>query len=138
MTQAPADRLVFTRTLVVAPGDIDELRHVNNVVYLQWVQDIAAAHWNHIASEAIRQQFVWVARRHEIDYLLPSFEGDTLTLQTWVESWGGVSCIRCVQIMRDTKLVVEAKTVWCMLDASTMRLRRIEDPIAATWLKATP
>ena len=98
----------------------------------------SAAHWNHIASDAIRQQFVWVARRHEIDYLLPAFEGDTLTLQTWVDSWSGVSCVRCVQIMRGNKLIVDAKTVWCMLDASTMRLRRIEDSIATTWLKATP
>jgi acyl-CoA thioester hydrolase len=68
---------IFTKNILVHQSDIDELGHVNNVVYLGWAQDVAAAHWEALATPEIRQQNVWVALRHEIDYLGAAFEHET-------------------------------------------------------------
>ena len=58
--------IVFMHTIKVASGDIDDMNHVNNVVYLRWVQDAAAAHWDAIASEELKNKYAWVVLRHEI------------------------------------------------------------------------
>ncbi len=68
----------------VEPADIDQLGHVNNVVYLRWVQDAAVAHWVAAASEAEQRSYLWVVTRHEIDYKRPAFAGDTIVARTWV------------------------------------------------------
>src|SRR6185369_12764056 len=68
----PSDREVFKLSFQVSPADIDELKHVNNVVYLQWVQSISYAHWNTAATEELRSKCKWVVLRHEIDYHSPA------------------------------------------------------------------
>jgi hypothetical protein len=74
-------RFAMTRTVV--PADIDELNHVNNVVYLQWIQDVAKSHWQQVGQHRINE-VVWVASRHEIDYLAPAFLGDPIDVGPWV------------------------------------------------------
>src|SRR5204863_6074547 len=64
---------------------------LNNVVYLQWVQDAAAAHWGALAPAGARDQIAWVALRHEIDYLKPAVLGDEITVATWVGVAEGLS-----------------------------------------------
>ena len=54
-------------TLSVMPGDIDEQDHVNNTVYLRWVQEVATAHWRAVASAQTQESIGWVVLRHEID-----------------------------------------------------------------------
>ena len=126
----------FQLTITVQPGDIDELNHVNNVVYLRWVQDVAAAHWESIAPREMKQKYSWVVLRHEIDYKSPAFLGDTLTARTWVSTCEGVRSVRNVKIYHNSgKLVAEAKTTWCLLDAGTSKPRRIEDDITSIFLK---
>jgi len=126
----------FSMTITVQPTDIDDLHHVNNVVYLRWVQDVAAAHWESIASREMKQKYSWVVLRHEIDYKNPSFLGDVLTARTWVSSCEGVRSVRNVKIYQATgKLVAEAKTTWCLLDAQTAKPRRIEDDITSIFLR---
>ncbi len=49
-------------------SDFDAMDHINNVVYLQWVQDVAEAHWKHISGQDDDKINLWVALRHEIDY----------------------------------------------------------------------
>lgn len=116
------------------PRHIDELGHVNNVVYLQWVQDTAGAHWFHASSEKEQQLYRWVVLRHEIDYIKPSFENDELTGQTWVEKMEGVKSIRRVDILRDGQVLVSARTVWVMLSAETGKLTRIPSALASRFL----
>jgi acyl-CoA thioester hydrolase len=127
----------FKITIAVQPGDIDDLKHVNNVVYLRWVQDVAAAHWESIASTEMRQKYSWVVLRHEIEYRNPAFLGDTLTAQTWVSSCEGVRSVRNVKIFQSNsgKVVAEATTTWCLLDAQTTKPRRIEDDIRSIFLQ---
>jgi acyl-CoA thioester hydrolase len=126
---------VFSITIQVQPGDIDDLKHVNNVVYLSWVQDAAAAHWNTIASDEMKKKYSWVVLRHEIDYKNPAVLGDELTARTWVSSCEGVRSVRNVKIYqsKSMKIVAEAKTTWCMLDAKTMRPKRIEEDVISVF-----
>src|SRR5439155_1120943 len=74
----------YERVSVVEPGDIDDLGHVNNVVYLRWVQDVAAAHWEATIAPEERVDVAWVVLRHEIDYQHPAVLGDQVVARTWV------------------------------------------------------
>lgn len=117
---------------------IDELDHVNNVVYVQWIQDAAVKHWNTVASEATKNEFVWVIVRHEIDYKYPARLNEELLIRTFVLNAQGVSSDRRVQIFRkeDMRLLVESKTTWCMLNKTTQRPARVTDSVKELFLPA--
>jgi len=127
---------VFEHTLTVSAKDIDNLNHVNNVVYLQWVQDVALAHWATIASDDLKKKYSWVVLRHEIDYRNPAYSGDQLLVKTWVSSCEGVRSVRHVKFHQAVSgvLVAETKTIWCLLDAQSMRPRRIESDVISIFL----
>jgi acyl-CoA thioester hydrolase len=128
-------RPVFEATRQPEPGDIDELGHVNNGVYVRWIQDIAVAHWTHVAPAAQRDRVVWVVTRHEIDYRAPSHLGETLTVRTWVGEPKGARFDRFVDILgADGKPRVNAVTTWALLDRATRRLLRVTRDIAAPFL----
>jgi acyl-CoA thioester hydrolase len=115
----------FKLRIDVKPEDIDELDHVNNVVYLGWVQQVAAAHWNSLSTDEIRSKNIWVALRHEIDYVNPAFLGDNVVGYTWVSSLEGARSTRHVEFYLGEKCLAKAKTNWCLLDATTLRPKRI-------------
>lgn len=121
----------YHHPITVQPEDIDALGHVNNVVYVRWVQEAAEAHWNAKGPETVKTKYNWVVLRHEIDYLRPALPGQTLTATTWVERFQGVKSDRIVHLaMADTgTLLCKAKTTWCLLDARTARPKRIENDI---------
>jgi acyl-CoA thioester hydrolase len=119
----------FSHSFTVQPDDIDEQGHVNNVVYLQWIQDVAIAHWVSRAPEDIRRMFGWWVSRHEIDYKLPAFAGEEITSTTWVGDWKAVTCERHTEIRRGDDLLVRAKTVWVMIDRETTKPARITSDI---------
>jgi acyl-CoA thioester hydrolase len=108
----------------VAEQDLDERRHVNNVVYLRWAQEIATAHWRALASPDALASLAWVALRHEIDYLAPAMLDDELTVRTWVGNADGLAFERFVEVSRDGKLLARARTLWCPVDIATGRPRR--------------
>ena len=122
---------VYTHEFVVQPTEIDVMGHVNNVVYLKWVQDAAEAHWLNKASDEVKKKFSWVVLRHEIDYLSPTFEGQTIVATTWVDKFSGVKSDRIVELKlkESNKLIAKARTTWCLLDSVTMRPKRIEGEI---------
>src|SRR5438552_4030863 len=76
----------FTCTITAGPGDIDELGHVNNAVWVKWIQDVAVAHWSADAPLAHQYAYFWVVTRHEIDYRGNVAAGDTVTAETWIEA----------------------------------------------------
>jgi acyl-CoA thioester hydrolase len=123
----------FEHRIAVAQSDIDEMGHVNNVVYLRWVQDVAASHWNAVSTESLKQTFKWVVLRHEIDYKNPAFLSDEIIGTTWVGAASGARFERFVRLnsVHDGRLLAEAKTVWCMLDAGTGRPTRITAEVLA-------
>ena len=119
----------FNLAIDVRPEDIDELGHVNNVVYLGWVQLVAATHWNTLSNPEIRSKNIWVALRHEIDYVSPAFLGDEIRGYTWVSTLEGAKSIRHVEFYLGEKCLAKAKTNWCLLDAGTLKPKRIGQDI---------
>lgn len=121
--------LVFTLKIKVSVDDIDTLDHVNNLVYVKWMDDIATTHWNFLTNDNPLPQYVWVVMRHEIDYLKQAGLGDEITVKTWVGETRGITSIRFMEFYKDSILLVKAKTTWAMLDAKTFKPTRIRENI---------
>ncbi|MFD1294095.1 acyl-CoA thioesterase [Lutibacter holmesii] len=115
----------YTFHKIVSENAIDNLNHVNNLVYLEWVLKAAEKHWNKLSSKIINQKYVWVVLRHEIDYIAAAKLGDKITIETWIGESVGVKSDRYVEIKRGNKLLAKAKTTWCLLDKKKMRAVRI-------------
>lgn len=113
--------------LLVKPDDIDALEHVNNVRYVQWVQDAAEAHWNELATQTLKERYIWMVLRHDIQYKGQAFEGDSLLINTYVTKSEGVTSTRVVEISQEdnNKLLVKATTQWCLLNKDTKRPARL-------------
>lgn len=116
-------RLPYEMEITIKPADIDLLGHVNNVVYLRWVQDVAIAHWSAAATESQKKKLLWVVIRHEIDYKRPAFAGDTVIARTWVGSASRRAFARHTELIRksDRKLLARARTLWCPIDSNTRK-----------------
>lgn len=125
--------LVFTHTISITSHDIDEMHHVNNVVYLRWVQDAAAAHWDEQASEELKKKYARVVLRHEIEYKIPAKLEDSVEAKTWVSACEGVRSVRHVKLSHAATGIVyaEAVTTWCLLDAVTKKPKRIDTDITS-------
>lgn len=126
----------YRLTISPAADDIDELGHVNNAVYVRWLQDIATVHWRAVADPADQARFQWIASRHEIDYLKPCLLGETLEAETWGENPRGARFDRCTVIRgAEGKRRVIARTTWVLLDRVLMRPARVPRSIIALFLK---
>jgi acyl-CoA thioester hydrolase len=124
----------FLLRVRAAPGDIDGLGHVSNLVYLRWVLDAALAHstargLDEAAYKARGQG--WVVRRHEIDYLRAALEGDDLIVETRVATVSAASSTRRTRILRDGEVLARAATDWAYVDYRTGRPVRIPDDVKA-------
>ena len=113
----------FSISIDVLPEDIDLMGHVNNVVYLRWVQDAAVAHWATLAPADERQTLLWVVRRHEIDYKRPAFAGDRLKAETWIGAATRFAFDRHTEIIEASRgrILAVARTVWCPVDRKSGR-----------------
>ncbi len=132
----PPDRTPFGQSVTAVAADIDALGHVNNAVYLRWIQDIATAHWRAVARAEDVARFVWVVTRHEIDYLRPTLDGETVTLTTWVGTPKGARFDRHVEIAgADGRVRVRALTIWALVDAITGRALRVPAEVAGPFLQ---
>jgi acyl-CoA thioester hydrolase len=119
------DREIFVMPLVIAAGDIDDNGHVNNVVYVRWLQDVGTAHWNARFTEGERTPWSWVALRHEIDYRRALRLGDEVRAVTWVGDAEGPRFPRFVRIEGPDGLCAQGKTEWCLVESATMKPIRI-------------
>ncbi len=115
--------------LKVQERDIDVLNHVNNVVYLQWVNDISEIHWAILSNEEINSKYFWVAIRHEIDYINQAVLGEEITIYTWIGKTGGVRSVRNVHIYRNETLLAKTKTTWCLVEKKTNKPTIIQQDI---------
>ena len=128
--------VVFERGFTALPGHIDAMGHVNNAVWVQWIQDVATAHWDAAARTADRERFAWLVVRHEIDYRGNIASGESVTAKTWIDGPArGARSRRRVEF-RDAagKTVVSATTDWAMIDRSTGRPMRIRADLLAPFL----
>lgn len=128
---------IFTQRFAVDAADIDELGHVNNIVYLRYAQDIAIAHWRARASAEMLADYVWVVMRHEVDYRAPLTLGDEVDVRTWVDDAArGPAWARFVAIHKAgaARPAAEIKSNWCLLDAHSRRIKRVPPELVARFL----
>ena len=126
-----------TIPIQVLPEHIDVRNHVNNLVYLEWCLHAAETHWEKNTDVSLRANYVWYVLEHTITYKKAALEGDHLEVNTWVEASNGVKSERCYNIVRpkDNALLVKAKTLWCLLDAHTLKPMLIPEEIRTLFLK---
>jgi acyl-CoA thioester hydrolase len=126
----------FDHPILAGEIDVDANGHVNNVVYLRWVQEAAVAHWTSVAAVEVRADVSWVVVRHEIDYKRPAFPGDALVARTWVDRITVATTERRCEILRgaDGELLAKSLTVWCAIDPRTGKPRRIDPRVRSYFL----
>ena len=127
---------VFEMTFTAAGEHIDELGHVNNAVWVQWIQQVAVAHWEAVAPQGHKDAYLWVVVRHEIDYLRAAHEGDRLTARTWVgDAPQGARFDRFIEFSGDDgKVRVRSKTDWAIIDKALGRPIRVPADVVAPFL----
>ncbi len=128
---------IFEKQLTVTPSHLDDLNHVNNVQYVQWIQDVAKEHWQILASPALQEKYVWVVLEHHITYKNAAILGDVIQIKTYVSKTEGVTSIREVEMyhIKTRKLIVKATTNWCLLDVATKKPTRIPEEIKTIFHK---
>jgi len=126
----------FSLNITPQPDDIDELGHVNNAVWVRWIQDVATAHWEAVADPAHLETYIWMVTRHEIDYRGNVTAGEEVTGKTWIEKPPkGARFDRRVDFLNsDGKLIVSANSTWAMLDRATQRLVRVREDVAKPFI----
>jgi acyl-CoA thioester hydrolase len=126
----------FEMELVARPEHIDELGHVNNAVWVQWIQTVAVAYWDTVSDPVHRDAYFWVVTRHEIDYLRAAHEGDVITGRTWVgEAPKGARFDRYMEFTgADGKVCVRARTDWAIIDKALGRPVRVPPEVVAPFL----
>jgi acyl-CoA thioester hydrolase len=122
-----------TLTFVARSEHIDELGHVNNAVWVDWIQQIATAHWAAVAAREHQAAYIWVVTRHEIDYRGNIGVGESVTAETWIPTGPtGARFDRRVDFRGgDGKVIVSARTTWAMIDRASGRLTRVRADVTA-------
>jgi len=122
----------FTKIVTVNKEDLDDLNHVNNVRYIDWVNSIAKAHWIHKTSTKIQDNYFWILIAHTITYKKPAFINDELLLKTYIINAEGVTSTRIVDIYNNTTqtLLAQSKTKWCFMNSQTKKPARIPSEIS--------
>ena len=120
---------VFSLKFIVKSSDIDDLNHVNNVSYVQWMDTVAFEHLAYLTKDNPLPEYVWVVMRHEIDYLKQAVLGDEVIAKTWVGKTRGFTSERLMEFYKDDVLILKAKTIWAMLDSKTYKPARIREKV---------
>jgi acyl-CoA thioester hydrolase len=123
----------FELMVTVQSADIDRQNHVNNTVYVRWIQEVATAHWEAHAPATARDAIGWVVLRHEIDYKTPACFGDELLLRTWVGQATRITFERFVEVVRqsDRQLLTRARTLWVPVNPTTGKPTRVPPEVRA-------
>tara|TARA_R110002012_G_scaffold42418_3_gene115380 strand:+ start:8816 stop:9205 length:390 start_codon:yes stop_codon:yes gene_type:complete len=126
----------YTEVFDVVPNDLDDLNHVNNIRYVEWIQDISKKHWAQVTSREVQESMIWVVRNHNITYHKSAVLGNTINISTYIKNNNGPISTRIVEIKNNNtdELLVKAVTEWCLLDSKTFRPKRVPKEIQALFL----
>jgi len=127
----------YSKTITVPLSSIDENGHVNNVAYLQWMQEIAVEHYAALGGSEAQKPFgTWFVREHRIEYFLPTFAGEEIQVRTWVENIRRVRSLRKYEFVRkhDGKILAKGETDWVFVDTKTGKPVAIPDQIRAVFM----
>jgi acyl-CoA thioester hydrolase len=116
---------MFRHPVAIQPADIDHMGHVNNSVYLKWVQDAVVDYWSTVAPPDAVAQHLWVALKHEISYLKPTFLQDNVVAEVIAEKVEGARAYFRTVLKRGEDVLSEIQSTWCCLDAGTHRPARL-------------
>ena len=126
---------IYLKTIHIPQSAIDENGHVSNVIYVQWMQEIAIEHYQSISGMISMQTFgaTWVVREHRIEYFRPAFAGEEIEIKTWVENIRRVRSLRQYEFVRkpDGKVLVKGETDWVYIDIKTGQPRAIPDEVTS-------
>nr|WP_294504515.1 thioesterase family protein [uncultured Rhodopila sp.] len=127
---------IYEYEVDVAPNEIDEMGHVNNAVYLNWVQAAVLKHWRRLAPKEVAAAHLWVALKHEISYLRPAFPGDHIVVKVVLQKLQGARAFYKTIINHGDDVLVEVESCWCCLDSATRKPVRLARDIVARFLPA--
>ena len=116
---------MFRHAVAIDPADIDHMGHVNNSVYLRWVQEAVVDYWQSIAPPDAVARHLWVALKHEITYRRPTFLDDVVVAEVLAEKVDGATAMFSTVVRRGEEVLAEIKSSWCCLDAASMRPVRL-------------
>lgn len=124
----------YRHEIGIDPADIDFMGHVNNAIYLKWVQEAVVGHWQKLAPPHAVAKHLWVALKHEITYRKPAFLDDEVFASVVLEQIQGARAFYATVIKRGEEILAEVQSSWCCLDSETLRPARIGQDIVARFL----
>jgi acyl-CoA thioester hydrolase len=125
---------MFRHPIAIDPADIDHMGHVNNATYLKWVQEAVIDYWNSVAPPEAVARHLWVALKHEITFLRPTFLQDVVVAEVIADKVEGARAMFTTVVRRGEEVLSEIKTSWCCLDAVTKRPARLARDVVGRFL----
>jgi len=128
---------MFRHPIAIDPADIDQMGHVNNATYLKWVQEAVVDYWRSVAPPEAVARHLWVALKHEITYLRPTFLQDVVVAEVIAEKVEGARAMFTTVVRRGEEVLSEIKSSWCCLDAATLRPARLARDVVGMFISPT-
>jgi len=128
---------MYRHAIGIVPADIDHMGHVNNSVYLKWVQEAVVRYWEKVAPSDAVAKHLWVALKHEIEFRRPTFLDDVVVADVIAERVQGARALFTTVIKRGEEVVAEVRSTWCCLDAGSMRPARLARDVIARFLPSS-
>lgn len=125
----------FHYPIGITPEDIDHMGHVNNSVYLKWVQDAVVRFWETVAPADAVTRHLWVALQHQITYRRPAFLDDLVVANVVADSAAGARAMFTTIIKRGEEVIAEVQSTWCCLDAVTKRPARLARDVVGLFVR---
>ena len=126
---------MFRHPIAIEDTDIDFMGHVNNAVYLKWVQESVIAYWQKVAPAEAVAGHLWVALKHEISYRKPAFLKDVVIAEVVADGMQGARAFFSTIVKRGEDILAEVKSSWCCLDTATRRPARLARDIVARFVE---
>ncbi|MCM8557206.1 acyl-CoA thioesterase [Sphingomicrobium sediminis] len=124
----------FHHPIGIQKADIDHMGHVNNSVYLKWVQDAVVDYWSKVAPPEAVARHLWVALKHEISYRRPTFLDDVVVADVIADRVQGARAFFTTVIKRGEETIAEVKSVWCCLDAVSQKPARLAKDVVSRFV----
>jgi acyl-CoA thioester hydrolase len=128
---------MYRHRIGIEPSDIDHMGHVNNSVYLKWVQEAVVRYWEMVAPSDAVAKHLWVALKHEIEFRRPTFLEDAVVAEVIAERVQGARALFTTVIRRGEEVLAEVKSTWCCLDASSLRPARLAKDVVSRFVPST-
>ena len=128
---------MYRHAIGIFPDDIDHMGHVNNSVYLKWVQEAVIRYWEKVAPSEAVTKHLWVALKHEISYRRPTFLDDIVVADVMADQVQGAKAFFTTVIKRGEVVLVEVNSIWCCLDSASLRPARLAKEIVSRFLPPT-